>query len=53
VPPIRSTASPKSWRERGEKELRALAQSVTGRTPENKRQAVEMIEGALAAKAAK
>ena len=45
---------PKDWRTSKQVNRRALAASVSeGRTPENDRQAVEMIEAAIAARVAK
>lgn len=49
--PVDPLASlPKDWRDKDVSELRALAQSATGRMPDNKRQAVEMIQAALVAR---
>lgn len=44
---------PPNWRSKSPQELRTLAASATGRTPEDKKQAIEMIEQALAALASK
>jgi len=53
-PPIDPLAKlPADWREWPSRKLRDLAVSVTGRTPEDGKQAVEMIEQALASKEAK
>jgi hypothetical protein len=41
---------PPNWRSKAPQELRSLASTATGRMPENKSQAIEMIEAAIAAK---
>lgn len=43
---------PREWKSGKTKELIALAASVTGRTPENREQAVALIEAVIAARAA-
>jgi hypothetical protein len=52
-PPGPLDGLPQNWRELPSKRLRELATAATGRTPEDKNQAVEMIEQALAAKESK
>lgn len=47
LPPGPLDNLPQNWRQRSPAELRTLAASVTGRTPDDKKQAVEMIEAAL------
>lgn len=52
-PPGPLDGLPQNWRELPSKRLRELATAATGRTPEDRNQAVEMIEAALAAKESK
>lgn len=41
---------PNEWREKPASNLKALAQSISGRNPEDKKQAIAMIEQAIAAR---
>ena len=52
-PPGPLDGLPQNWRDLPPKRLRELATAATGRTPEDKTQAIEMIESALAAKESK
>jgi hypothetical protein len=46
-PPHPLANLPKNWREKPPGELRMLAESVTGRTPENRAQAIALIEQSI------
>ena len=52
-PPGPLDGLPQNWRELPSKRLRELATAATGRTPEDRNQAVEMIDAALALKESK
>lgn len=52
-PPVDALANlPKDWRNGKTKELTAIATSIDGRAPENREQAIQLIDAALAARAA-
>lgn len=52
-PPVDALANlPKDWKNERTKALMAIATSIDGRAPENREQAVQLIESALAARAA-